>query len=125
MVHVRGDGAARRPHTLKLNEHVRVDLLYSRVSERTRIWIDILGGLLFLLPICAILVYFTWPLFVEFLAHPRGLIECRRPGALAGQTGAAGGILLMALQGMSEIIKRIAALTDSYRLQYGYEKPLQ
>ena len=57
------------PYTLKMNEHVRVDLVYSMVSERTRIWIDIICGVLFLLPICVILVYFTWPWFVEFLAH--------------------------------------------------------
>ena len=54
-----------RPYTLKMNEHVRVDLLYGMVSERTRIWIDIIGGLLFLLPICMILIYFTWPWFVD------------------------------------------------------------
>ena len=53
------------PYTLKMNEHVRVDLLYGMVSERTRIWIDILGGFLFLLPICVILIYFTWPWFVD------------------------------------------------------------
>ena len=58
------------PYTLKVNEHVRVDVLYSSVSERTRLWIDILGGFLFLLPICVILVYFTWP-FPGFLANPR------------------------------------------------------
>ena len=43
------------PYTLKMNEHVRVDLVYGMVSERTRIWIDIIGGFLFLLPICVIL----------------------------------------------------------------------
>ena len=53
------------PYTLKMNEHVRVDLFYGLASERTRIWIDIVGGLLFLLPICVILTYFTWPWFVE------------------------------------------------------------
>src|SRR5689334_25305877 len=53
------------PYTLKVNEHVRVDLFYSAVSERTRIWIDIIGCLLFLLPICLILIYFTWPWFVD------------------------------------------------------------
>jgi TRAP-type mannitol/chloroaromatic compound transport system permease small subunit len=53
------------PYALKMNEHVRVDLFYGMVSERTRIWIDIVGGLLFLLPICVILIYFTWPWFVE------------------------------------------------------------
>jgi TRAP-type mannitol/chloroaromatic compound transport system permease small subunit len=40
------------PYTLKVNEHVRVDLFFSAVSERTRIWIDIMGCLVFLLPIC-------------------------------------------------------------------------
>ena len=39
--------------TLKINEHVRVDLVYGSVSERTRTWIDLLGGLFFLLPICS------------------------------------------------------------------------
>src|SRR5262249_25235492 len=49
------------PYTLKMNEHVRVDLLYGMMSPRKRIWIDIIGGALFLLPICIILTYFTWP----------------------------------------------------------------
>lgn len=113
------------PYTLKVNEHVRVDLFYSSVSERARIWIDILGGLFFLLPICLILVYFTWPFFVdswrinEMSQNAGGLI--RWPVKLLLPVGFA----LMALQGLSETIKRIAALGDSYRLQYRYEKPPQ
>jgi TRAP-type mannitol/chloroaromatic compound transport system permease small subunit len=113
------------PYTLKVNEHVRVDLLYSSVSKRARIWIDILGGLFFLLPICLILVYFTWPFFVdswridETSQNAGGLI--RWPVKLLLPVGFA----LMALQGISEVIKRIAALGDSYRLQYRYEKPPQ
>jgi TRAP-type mannitol/chloroaromatic compound transport system permease small subunit len=113
------------PYTLKVNEHVRVDVLYSSVSERTRLWIDILGGLLFLLPICVILVYFTWPWFVESWrihegsSNAGGLV--RWPVKLLLPVG----FTLMALQGVSEIIKRCAALTDNYRLGYGYEKPLQ
>ena len=81
------------PYTLKVNEHVRVDVLYSSVSERTRLWIDILGGLLFLLPICAILVYFTWPFFLDFLANPRAFRQFGRSPALAGQADAAARIL--------------------------------
>jgi TRAP-type mannitol/chloroaromatic compound transport system permease small subunit len=113
------------PYTLKVNEHVRVDVLYSSVSERTRLWIDLLGGFLFLLPICVILVYFTWPFFLDsWQIHERssnsgGLV--RWPVKLLLPLG----FSLMALQGISEIIKRWAALTDSYRLSYGYEKPLQ
>ena len=112
-------------YTLKRNEHVRVDLIYSSVSERTRIWIDILGCLLFLLPICVILVYFTWPWFVdswhidETSSNAGGLI--RWPVKLLLPVGFA----LMALQGISELIKRIEALIHHHRLQYEYEKPLQ
>ena len=80
------------PYTLKMNEHVRVDLVYGMVSERTRIWIDIVGGLLFLLPICIILTYFTWPWFVDSWTHQRSLVERRRADPLAGETAAAGRI---------------------------------
>jgi TRAP-type mannitol/chloroaromatic compound transport system permease small subunit len=113
------------PYTLKMNEHVRVDLVYSMVSERTRIWIDIIGGLLFLLPICVILVYFTWPWFVdswkinEASSNAGGLL--RWPVKLLLPVGFA----LMALQGISEIIKRVAALEHVIDIEFKYEKPLQ
>jgi len=113
------------PYTLKMNEHVRVDLLYGMVSERTRIWIDIVGGLLFLLPICVILTYFTWPWFVESWvgneasSNAGGLI--RWPVKLLLPVGFA----LMALQGISEIIKRVAALEHVIDIEFKYEKPLQ
>jgi TRAP-type mannitol/chloroaromatic compound transport system permease small subunit len=113
------------PYTLKVNEHVRVDVLYSAIPERARLWIDILGGLLFLLPICVILIYFTWPWFVESWrinessSNAGGLI--RWPVKLLLPVGFA----LMALQGVSELIKRIDALMRHHRLQYEYETPLQ
>jgi TRAP-type mannitol/chloroaromatic compound transport system permease small subunit len=113
------------PFTLKVNEHVRVDLVYSSVSERTRIWIDLLGGILFLLPICILLIYFTWPFFLdswrinEGSSNAGGLV--RWPVKLLLPLG----FTLMALQGVSEIIKRIGALLESYRLEFAYEKPLQ
>ena len=113
------------PYALKMNEHVRVDLIYGMVSERTRIWIDILGGFLFLLPICIILTYFTWPWFVESWrlsessSNAGGLI--RWPVKLVLPVGFA----LMALQGVSEIIKRIAALEHVIDIEFKYEKPLQ
>ena len=113
------------PYTLKVNEHVRVDLVYSSVSDRTRIWIDIVGLTLFLLPICVILTYFTYPWFVEsyrqheYSPNAGGLL--RWPVKLLLPVG----FLLMTLQGISELIKRIAALQDSIALQFKYEKPLQ
>jgi TRAP-type mannitol/chloroaromatic compound transport system permease small subunit len=113
------------PYTLKLNEHVRVDLFYGMMPERARIWIDIICGFLFLLPICIILVYFTWPWFVdswnihETSSNAGGLI--RWPVKLLLPVGFA----LMALQGISEIIKRIAALEHVVDMHFDYEKPLQ
>ena len=65
--------------TLKVNEHVRVDLLYGSVSERTRTWIDLLGGIFFLLPICILMIYFTWPWFMQSWVTRRGLQPGRRP----------------------------------------------
>jgi TRAP-type mannitol/chloroaromatic compound transport system permease small subunit len=113
------------PYTLKMNEHVRVDLVYGMVSERTRVWIDIVGGVLFLLPICVILTYFTWPWFVESWnineasSNAGGLL--RWPVKLLLPVG----FFLMALQGISEIIKRVAALEHAIDDDFKYEKPLQ
>jgi len=114
------------PYTLKMNEHVRVDLFYGMLaSERMQIWIDIIGGLLFLLPICIILTYFTWPWFVESWnineasSNAGGLL--RWPVKLLLPVG----FVLMALQGVSEIIKRIAALEHVIDAEFKYEKPLQ
>jgi TRAP-type mannitol/chloroaromatic compound transport system permease small subunit len=113
------------PYTLRMNEHVRVDVFYSTASERTRLWIDILGGLFFLIPICAILIYFTWPWFVEawrineVSPNAGGLV--RWPVKLLLPVGFA----LMMLQGIAEIIKRIAALRHPTGAGFSYQKPLQ
>jgi TRAP-type mannitol/chloroaromatic compound transport system permease small subunit len=113
------------PYALKMNEHVRVDLIYGMVSERSRIWIDIVGGFLFLLPICIIMIYFTWPWFLEswrigeISQNAGGLMQW--PVKLTMPIGFG----LMALQGCSELIKRIAALEHVIEVDFKYEKPLQ
>ncbi len=113
------------PHTLRRNEHVRVDVFYSSLTERTRIWIDLVGIVLFLLPFCAVLIYFTWPWFLEswrideMSSNAGGLI--RWPVKLILPLG----LTLLALQGASELIKRIAALTGRSQLEHRYETPLQ
>ena len=111
--------------TLKVNEHVRVDLVYGMVSDRARVWIDLIGGVLFLMPMCLVLMYFTWPWFVdawysgEVSTNAGGLI--RWPVKLVLPLGFG----LVALQGVSEIIKCIAALTIGYKREHAYEKPMQ
>lgn len=111
--------------TLKLNEHVRVDLVYGSVSERTRTWIDLLGGVFFLLPICALMIWFTWPWFWESYVTNEGSLNAgglvRWPAKLMVPLGFA----LMGLQGISEIVKCVLALTHGFVREVAYEKPLQ
>ncbi|MCV9960815.1 TRAP transporter small permease subunit [Pararhizobium sp. BT-229] len=111
--------------TLKVNEHVRVDLVYGSVSERTRTWIDLLGGIFFLLPMCALMIWFTWPWFLDSWITNEGSNNAgglpRWPAKLMVPLGFA----LVGLQGVAEIIKCILALTVGYVREYAYEKPLQ
>jgi TRAP-type mannitol/chloroaromatic compound transport system permease small subunit len=112
--------------TLKVNEHVRVDLVYGMVSDRARVWIDLLGGILFLMPMCLVLMYVTWPWFVdawfsgEVSTNAGGLV--RWPVKLVLPIG----FFLVGMQGVSEIIKCIAVMTvPGYKREHAYEKPLQ
>lgn len=112
-------------YTLKVNEHVRVDLLYGSVSERTRTWIDLLGGLFCLMPMCVLMITITWPWFMdawisnEGSSNAGGLV--RWPVRLVLPVG----FFFVLLQGISETIKCIAALTTDYVREFAYEKPLQ
>ena len=97
-------------HTLKRNEHVRVDVVATRLSPRQQAWIDIAGGVLFLMPVALVILYFSWPMFVqsyvgqEMSSDAGGLL--RWPVKLLIPAGFA----LLVLQGLSEIIKRAAFL---------------
>lgn len=111
--------------TLRLNEHVRVDVIYSSLSDRARLWVDTIGFAFFLLPICAYLTYLSWGFFwTSFLSgevsmNAGGLILWPAKGLLPLGFG------LMFLQGCSELVKRIAALRGDIALDTHYEKPVQ
>ena len=110
---------------LRVNEHIRVDVLYSRYSGRTQALVDLAGLLLFLLPSMVVMIDFAWPLFVkmyltgEVSNNAGGLI--RWPAMLLLPVGFG----LLFAQGVSEIIKRVAWLTHQYQGEFHYEKPLQ
>ena len=112
-------------YTLRLNEHVRVDIVYSNLSTRRQIGIDIFGGVLFLLPATLILTYLSWPVFYnswvegEISGNAGGLI--RWPIKIFLPLGFA----LLSLQGISELIKRIAMLTGHMKADLHYDRPLQ
>lgn len=112
-------------YTLKKNEHVRVDIVFSNLSTRKQIGVDIFGSILFLLPAAIIMAYLSWPIFHnswtenEISANAGGLI--RWPVKVLLPVGFA----LLALQGISELIKRIAMLTGHMEANLHYERPLQ
>lgn len=112
-------------YTLKANEHVRVDLFYGMLSDRGRLWVDIVGITVFLLPATALFAYLSWPLFKiswdlqEVSSNAGGLI--RWPVKLVIPAGFA----LLTLQGLSELIKRIAMLRGVYDVDTRYERPVQ
>jgi len=113
------------PWTLKINEHVRVDLIYGSVSERTRTWIDLLGGIFFLLPICLLMIYFTWPWFVQSWVTNESSSNAGGLPLWPVKLSLPVGFGLVGLQGIAEIIKCLLALTTNYVREYAYEKPLQ
>ena len=98
------------PYTLLKNEMVRIDVVAGHLSRRTQVWIDVMGTLLFLLPLAVILTLLSWPGFVQALerhevsSNAGGLMVW--PARLLIPVGFG----LLALQGVSELIKRIAFL---------------
>jgi TRAP-type mannitol/chloroaromatic compound transport system permease small subunit len=98
-------------YVLLKNEHIRIDIIAGRFSERTQNWIDIFGLIVFLLPMAIMILYLSWPMFVnawesnEMSPNAGGLI--RWPVFLLLPLG----FFLLTLQGISELIKRIAFLT--------------
>jgi len=138
-------GAAQ---VLRVNEHVRVDVLYGRYSSRGKVLVDLFGLVCFLLPVIGLLTWLSWQFFVvkllsgmtpadtleglglqayawkllssgEMSSNAGGLI--RWPVALTLPAGFA----LLLLQGVSEIIKRVGWLANRHDMSTHYERPLQ
>ena len=97
-------------YTLLHNQHVRIDIVSGRFSKRVQAWIDIFGTVFFLLPMAVLILWLSWPVFLdayrsnEVSANAGGLTVW--PARLMVPIG----FLLLVLQGISELIKRIAFL---------------
>lgn len=95
-------------YTLLRNEHVRIDIIAGRLSPKAQAWIDIFGTLFFLLPMAGVIMWLSWPYFMRAYAEHEisgsagGLVLW--PARLLLPVGFA----LLVLQGLSELIKRIA-----------------
>jgi len=98
-------------YTLLKNEHVRIDVIAGRFSPKTQAWMDILGTIFFLLPMALLILYLSWPVFVQKFVS----------GEISGSAGGLivwparlllpAGFLLLILQGLSELVKRVAFVT--------------
>ncbi len=97
-------------YTLLHNQHVRIDIISGMLKKRTQTWIDILGALLFLLPMAITILWLSWPVFLdawhsnEVSTNAGGLTVW--PARLILVIG----FFLLVIQGFSELIKRIAFL---------------
>lgn len=92
------------------NAHVRIDFISSKFSARTRNWIDIGGIVIFMFPLCYMMITLSWPLFHN--AWVSGEMSSNSGGLIRWPVYAMipAGFALLALQGFSELIKRVAFL---------------
>jgi TRAP-type mannitol/chloroaromatic compound transport system permease small subunit len=112
-------------YTFKRNEHVRVEIFYLFLTERGQLWLDLIGTAFCLIPSCLLLSYLSWPFFHQAYAV----------GEMSGNAGGLirwpikfvipAGFVMLALQGVSEVIKRIAALQNLVTIDAKYERPTQ
>ena len=133
---------------LRLNEHVRVDLVYSRLTGHGKVYVDLFGLVAFLLPVMVYMAWLSWNLFIVKLNTGMSAGDSVASLGLAGYwaklltTGEvssnAGGLIrwpvvlvlplgfgLVTLQGVAEIIKRVAWLAHRFDMDIHYERPLQ
>jgi TRAP-type mannitol/chloroaromatic compound transport system permease small subunit len=111
--------------TLRLNGHVRVDLLYGLLTPRGQVWLDLVCLALFLLPATVLLAGMSWTVFAEswrigeVSSNAGGLV--RWPVKLVLPLGFG----LLALQGLAEMARRVAMLSGAIPLSVQYERPPQ
>jgi TRAP-type mannitol/chloroaromatic compound transport system permease small subunit len=97
-------------YTLLHNQHVRIDVISGHLSGRGRAWIDILGTIFFLLPMAVAIMWLSWPVFLD--AYRSNEVSTNAGGLMVwpGRLMLPVGFFLLVLQGISELIKRVAFL---------------
>jgi len=97
-------------YTLLHNQHVRIDVISGQLSGRARAWIDIFGTVFFLMPMAIAIMWLSWPVFLD--AYRSGEVSTNAGGLTVwpGRLMLPLGFFLLILQGISELIKRVAFL---------------
>lgn len=97
-------------YTLQMNEHIRIDIISSRLSKRTRDWIEVFGNVFFLMPLCLVMIYTSVPFAVrayvssEYSSSAGGLILWPAKVLIPAC------FIILLAQSVSELIKRIAIM---------------
>ena len=97
-------------YTLKQNEHIRVDIVYGMFSRRVQHWIDLFGHVFFLMPFVLLMIYYFTPYFL--LSYRSGEVSTNAGGLIIwpAKLLLLIGFILLGIQGISEIIKKIAIM---------------
>jgi TRAP-type mannitol/chloroaromatic compound transport system permease small subunit len=97
-------------YTLKENEHIRIDIFYGTRSRRTQHWIDLFGHVVFLMPFVVMSAWMLWPYWLDALRS--GQVSSNAGGLIIWPARLILflGFALLSLQGVSEIIKKIAVM---------------
>jgi TRAP-type mannitol/chloroaromatic compound transport system permease small subunit len=112
-------------YALKHDEHVRVDIFFSKMTPRTQAWVDVFGGLVFLMPTAVIITWLSWHMVVnsihinEMSNDPGGLL--RWPIKICIPIGFA----MLGVQGIADIIKKVAIARGIRSPGKAYERPVQ
>ena len=102
-------------YTLKHDEHVRLDIFYSSklINDKVRIWLDVLGTLLILLPFCLLIIISAWPFVTQAYIHneispdPGGL-----PARWLIKAAIPLGFFFLLIQGIAEALKKLLIALD-------------
>ena len=98
-------------YTLLRNEHVRIDIISGRLSARAQNWIDVVGIVLFLWPMSLIIMWLSWPLFVDSFARNEVSTNAGGLAIWPARLMVPIGFALLIMQSVSELIKRLAFLS--------------
>jgi TRAP-type mannitol/chloroaromatic compound transport system permease small subunit len=98
-------------YTLLIDGHVRVDIIYGSLGERGKAWVDLVGTLLFLLPTCVVILWFTWRFTANSWAIREGPLSVGGiPAAYLLKTLIPAFALLLLIQGLSLVLRALARL---------------
>jgi TRAP-type mannitol/chloroaromatic compound transport system permease small subunit len=97
-------------YTLLHNQHVRIDIISSLLSRKAQTWIDVVGAVLFLLPMAITIMWLGWAVFLD--AYQSNEVSTNAGGLTVwpARLMLPIGFFLLTLQGLSELIKRVAFL---------------